>query len=217
MSILYSYQTEILFLFVFLVFILWLIKKRKRKALYGVLGIIVCIILTPISTHLLTYDATDFEGARGYAFMLLMPIVFGVLLVLWIILHVIFRKKTNFYVISTKIMASFIGVTLISLFFLGGKMYYDEIQEYRNSEECQQQYKDSYKGLVIDLYSGNIKIRKLDSLYTEIDYYYNSNNDILKHFYKGQKISKKPNSKKIELILKNEQTKKITLPCYSMW
>lgn len=129
MSILYSYQTEILFLFVFLVFILWLIKKRKSKALYIVLGIIVCIILTPIGTHLLTYDATDFEGARGYAFMLLMPIVFGVLLVLWIILHVIFRKKTNFYVISTKIMASFIGITLISLLFLGGKMYYDEIQK----------------------------------------------------------------------------------------
>lgn len=217
MSFLYSYQTEILFLFVFLVFILWLIKKRKRKALYGVLGIIVCIILTPIGTHLLTYDATDFEGARGYAFMLLMPIVFGVLLVLWIILHVIFRKKPNFYVISTKIMASFIGVTLIFLLFLGGKMYYDEIQEYRNSEECQQQYKDSYKGLVIDSYSGHIRVRKLDSLYTEIDYYYNSNNNVLKYFYKGQEISKKPDSKKVEIILKNGKTKKITLPCYSMW
>lgn len=189
-------------------------KTRKNKIFYIPLGAVTSIVLTPFFAYIFTLNVSNFEGARGFALLYMTPIVFIGLLLTWFILHRIFAKKKKFYSTVNTIF-SIISLVLVLLYF---GVYLKDRQETkdlkRNSYRCKQKIKESYNGIVVDTSRGNIKIRKIDTTYKEFKYTFSNVKLIKKHFYIGQKITKKAGEEKFEVILKNGKAKEFTIPCY---
>ncbi len=194
-------------------------KKEKQitylsKILYTPLGFLSVVILTPAVTHLLTLNVSSFEGARGYAYLYILPIVFIGLLIVWFFIHKDLSNKKGYYKKTTTSFA-FITLIVLSAFTYSEFKRKEEKQLRRqNSISCKKQYKDSYSGIVIDTSRGNLKIRKMDSTYHEFKYYYRDKNFTRKHCYIGQKVTKQSNTEIIKITLRDKEVIDFTIPCY---
>lgn len=186
-----------------------------NRITYIILGFSLTLILTPLLSWLLTSGVTDFEGASGFAWLYSLPISFILLLLLWFLDHKFNSKRFNNY-FKTR---SYIFLSLIIITILG--FYIQHLKEEKQKKtfkrtriECVTQYQESYNGYVIDTVYSSLKIRKMDSSYTEFKYKYLKTENFKTTFFRGQKISKKANASTFQVILKNGKTESFTIPCY---
>ncbi|WP_109299769.1 hypothetical protein [Aquimarina sp. AU474] len=187
----------------------------KNKALHTVLGIICLFVFTPVVSFILTSQASNFEGANGFAFLYLLPVIFIGLAILWLIDYQLFSKKRQNYFISRNII--FLLLSTMSL--LGCYLYFlheeKERKELRlNSYHCVEQLKDGYEGFIIAIRFQTLRIRKKDSAYTQLKYTFKNEYDMNEHFYVGQRIWKTKNEKEFWVELKDGKTQRFYVPCY---
>ncbi len=202
-----------------LIYGLFISKKEKRtsflsKALYFPLGFLTVVLLTPSITFLLTMNVTNFEGTRGYAYMYGLPVVIIGLLLGWLIIHLLFKKGKNYFKIITSVFGLMTVALICTYTYLHFQDKKERLEYQRNAHSCQKQFKDGYRGFVIDTVYGSVKVRKMDSTYTEFRYRFGDKKLIKKYFYRGQKINKVPNYEKFKVLLRNGTTKEFLIPCY---
>ena len=161
-------------------------KKLLNKSLYYLLGVSAIILTTPFISNLVTASVTNFEGARGYAYIYLLPFIAIFLFIIWFLLDYFLIQKKKFYKILTYFFA-LVTLTLTTTYFIENQNHKKQRQQaYRNSYNCSKQFKDGFKGIIIDTSSGKLKIRKMDSTYSEFKYdFRNRKETIKKHFFIG--------------------------------
>ena len=187
-----------------------------NKSVYFLLGLLSVILITPIVTNFATSGVTNFEGARGYAFIYTVPIIFFLLLFIWFLLHKLLNNKNKFFQYSIFVFISISFLSIISFIYLNNEDKKERQQKLRNSHFCKKQFNDEFNGIVISTSHNKLRIRKMDSTYKEFNYnFIDRKEDLKKHFFIGQKVKKQPNKEFFTATLKNKETKEFLIPCYN--
>ncbi len=188
----------------------------RNKGLYTVLGVICLFVFTPIVVYILTLKTSEFEGARGYAFVYMLPVVFIGLAIVWFIDYRLFSKKSSNYFVSRNIIFLILILASSLAYYLNFVQEKKERKKLRiNSHLCINQLQDEYEGFIIDTRFQTLRIRKKDSTYSQLKYKFKNKHNLDQDFYVGQKIWKITNEERFWVELKNGTTQRFYIPCYA--
>ena len=187
------------------------------KVLYYVLSILSILILTPLLTYLFTLKVSNFGGAKGFAFIYLLPIIFLVLFLGWVLERRLFANRIRNYnkkrnIFSIVIIA--IGSVIFSQEYIQSQQANKEALH--NSYICKNQQSDGFEAYVYEISKNHqtVRFKKSDSSRKSYMYSFKTPQNVLKNSYIGQKVIKKANSIEITFINRLGKEEIITIPCY---